>query len=517
MAVLVQTAVGNVVVDLFVEEECAPLCASFLKLCGAKYYHGCLFYNVQPGCLAQTGDPEGTGRGGTGADNKLITWDGKSRKHDALGLVSLANMGGSGRRVFGSQFFVTLRGEDLGHLDAGGHAVIGEVAEGLEVLRTLSNLYLDEAGRPWEDVRVRHTHVLDDPLNEAPARVPESPTRDRPPREKVMPRVAYGESSKKPKDNLTDYERQEIENEKKAKSQAQVLEMIGDLPHADVEVPKNELFVCKLNKVTEDHDLEIIFSRFGKIESCDIVRDWKTGDSLNFAFITFEEEDAAVAAYRKMNGALVDDSRIKVDFSQSVAKIWSRYTLQYKGAAARERKLKLARQLQHDSGRRGHYAPAESRRRDDDDDDDDEEQSFRRPGDRGRRQEQYQGDRFIRHFERRCAEESAVCELTDMEKAAFVLLQRPIPSHADLVVQAANIDESNRAAAGDDDEEVIRGEEDTNSLDDSVDDDTLAKARKVGRPSKKFKSASAAKASRNSLITSFFKPKIKLGRRLQPQ
>ena len=50
---------------------------------------------------------------------------------------------------------------------------------------------------------------------------------------------------------------------------------------AQVEVPKNELFIAKLNKATEDADLELIFSRFGRIESCDIVRDWKTGDSLN--------------------------------------------------------------------------------------------------------------------------------------------------------------------------------------------------------------------------------------------
>ena len=65
---------------------------------------------------------------------------------------------------------------------------------------------------------------------------------------------------------------------------------------AQVEVPKNELFIAKLNKATEDADLELIFSRFGRIESCDIVRDWKTGDSLNFAFIAFEEEKSDSAS-----------------------------------------------------------------------------------------------------------------------------------------------------------------------------------------------------------------------------
>lgn len=50
-----------------------------------------------------------------------------------------------------------------------------------------------------------------------------------------------------------------------ARSRAEVLEMIGDLPVADVKPPDNVLFVCKLNPVTESHDLEVIFSSFGKI------------------------------------------------------------------------------------------------------------------------------------------------------------------------------------------------------------------------------------------------------------
>ena len=37
--------------------------------------------------------------------------------------------------------------------------------------------------------------------------------------------------------------------------------------------------------------MEIIFSRFGKIKSCEIVKDWKTGDSLQYGFIEFEISD----------------------------------------------------------------------------------------------------------------------------------------------------------------------------------------------------------------------------------
>jgi peptidyl-prolyl cis-trans isomerase-like 4 len=46
MSVLLETSVGDLVVDLFVDD--APLaCQNFLKLCKIKYFNNCLFYSVQ--------------------------------------------------------------------------------------------------------------------------------------------------------------------------------------------------------------------------------------------------------------------------------------------------------------------------------------------------------------------------------------------------------------------------------------------------------------------------------------
>ena len=69
--------------------------------------------------------------------------------------------------------------------------------------------------------------------------------------------------------------------------------MVGDLPFANVRPPENVLFVCKLNPVTRDEDLELIFSRFGPIMSCQVIRDKKTGDSLQYAFIEFDKREDA--------------------------------------------------------------------------------------------------------------------------------------------------------------------------------------------------------------------------------
>lgn len=126
--------------------------------------------------------------------------------------------------------------------------------------------------------------------------------------------------------------------EREAAAQALTLEMMGDLPFAEVKPPENVLFVCKLNPVTTDEDLELIFSRFGKILSCEVIRDQKTGDSLQYAFIEFEDKKSCEEAYSKMDSVLIDDRRIHVDFSQSVSKlsdVWRSETNSKRKSAAR--------------------------------------------------------------------------------------------------------------------------------------------------------------------------------------
>ncbi|VEL14552.1 unnamed protein product [Protopolystoma xenopodis] len=117
----------------------------------------------------------------------------------------------------------------------------------------------------------------------------------------------------------------EIKEEQEAKAHAQLLTLIGDLPAVDAKPPTNVLFICRLNPITTAEDLEIIFSRFGEILSCEIIRDRRTGASLQYAFIEFERDDDCETAYFKMDNTVIDDRRIHVDFSQSVAREWYQY------------------------------------------------------------------------------------------------------------------------------------------------------------------------------------------------
>jgi cyclophilin family peptidyl-prolyl cis-trans isomerase len=110
------------------------------------------------------------------------------------------------------------------------------------------------------------------------------------------------------------------------RSRTLMLQLLGELPDDDsgVAPPENVLFVCRLNPYTSSDDLSIIFGQFGKVESCEVVKDPKTGHSLQYAFVEFATVDQCQKAYLKMENVLIDDSRIHVDFCQSVAGIWKK-------------------------------------------------------------------------------------------------------------------------------------------------------------------------------------------------
>ena len=69
------------------------------RLCKAKYYNNCLFFNVQNNFIAQTGDPTNSGKGGESLYGLLYGEQARffedeirpSLKHKRRGLVGMAS------------------------------------------------------------------------------------------------------------------------------------------------------------------------------------------------------------------------------------------------------------------------------------------------------------------------------------------------------------------------------------------------------------------------------------------
>ncbi|PQP97461.1 peptidyl-prolyl cis-trans isomerase CYP59 isoform X1 [Prunus yedoensis var. nudiflora] len=337
MSVLIVTSLGEIVVDLHTD-KCPLTCKNFLKLCKIKYYNGCLFHTVQKDFTAQTGDPTGTGSGGDSIYKFLYGDQARffndeihlDLKHSKTGTVSMAS---AGENLNASQFYFTLR-DDLDYLMGSTQycyhlpmhqclgLVFGEIAEGFETLTRINEAYVDERNKPYKNIRIKHTYILDDPFDD-PSQLAElipDASPEGKPKDEVEDNVRLEDDWVPLDEQLGPQELEERLRAKDAHSSAVVLESIGDIPDVEIKPPDNVLFVCKLNPVTEDEDLHTIFSRFGTVQAADIIRDFKTGDSLCYAFIEFETREACEQAYFKMDNALIDDRRIHVDFSQSVAK-----------------------------------------------------------------------------------------------------------------------------------------------------------------------------------------------------
>jgi len=114
---------GRVVIEL--RPDLAPNHVARIKeLTGEGFYDGVVFHRVIPGFMAQTGDPTGTGTGGSKKANLKAEF---SREAHVRGVCSMARSGHPDSA--NSQFFICF--DDAPWLD-GKYTVWGKVVEGME-------------------------------------------------------------------------------------------------------------------------------------------------------------------------------------------------------------------------------------------------------------------------------------------------------------------------------------------------------------------------------------------------
>ena len=119
---IIETSKGNVVVEM--RPDLAPNHVARIKeLARQGFYDGVPFHRVIEGFMAQTGDPTGTGAGGSG--QKLVAEF--NAEHHTRGAVSMARA--QSPDSADSQFFICF--DDATFLDRK-YTVWGRVIEGME-------------------------------------------------------------------------------------------------------------------------------------------------------------------------------------------------------------------------------------------------------------------------------------------------------------------------------------------------------------------------------------------------
>jgi peptidyl-prolyl cis-trans isomerase B (cyclophilin B) len=124
----IKTNRGEIIIDLFADKTPRTV-NNFVFLARDGFYDGVKFHRVIPDFMVQTGDPEGTGRGGPGY--KFADEFHPSLRHSGPGILSMAN---AGPNTNGSQFFITHVKTDW--LDDR-HSVFGKVRSGQDVVDSI--------------------------------------------------------------------------------------------------------------------------------------------------------------------------------------------------------------------------------------------------------------------------------------------------------------------------------------------------------------------------------------------
>ncbi|XP_018023836.1 peptidyl-prolyl cis-trans isomerase-like 3 [Hyalella azteca] len=159
MSVTLHTDVGDLKIELFID-PCPKACHNFLALCASGYYDGCLFHRNIKGFMVQTGDPTGTGKGGSSIwGSKFEDEVRDDLKHNSRGIVSMAS---NGPDTNGSQFFITYSMQP--HLDLK-YTVFGKVIDGFDTLDELEKLPVDaKTYRPTRPTRLNSVTIHANPI-----------------------------------------------------------------------------------------------------------------------------------------------------------------------------------------------------------------------------------------------------------------------------------------------------------------------------------------------------------------
>ena len=130
--VVMELASGKVIIELM--PESAPGHVERVKqLVSEKFYDGIVFHRVIPDFMAQTGDPTGTGTGGSKSPDLKAEFTDTPFVRGTIGAARTDNPDSAN-----SQFFICFNDTGCAHLK-GQYTVWGKVVEGMELIDAIKS------------------------------------------------------------------------------------------------------------------------------------------------------------------------------------------------------------------------------------------------------------------------------------------------------------------------------------------------------------------------------------------
>ena len=152
---VLETTQGKIELEL--REDLAPIAVeNFTKLIKKGYYDGIIFHRIIPQFMIQSGDPDGTGRGGNSIWGESFKDEFNSAaQFDRPGILAMANRGPN---TNGSQFFITT--VETRWLN-GKHTIFGYVKDkkSYAVVKKLENVKTAQGNRPVVEQKIIKAYI----------------------------------------------------------------------------------------------------------------------------------------------------------------------------------------------------------------------------------------------------------------------------------------------------------------------------------------------------------------------
>ena len=163
---------GNTIIITLYPDKAPITCANFEKLVKSGFYDGLTFHRVIDGFMAQGGDPEGTGMGGSKETIKgeFAANGVENPTSHQRGVISMARA--QDPDSASSQFFICYTGNYTSSLD-GFYAAFGNVTEGMEVVDDFTKVPRKqgsdgEMSSPVDPIIMEKVEMIDPDENGAP-------------------------------------------------------------------------------------------------------------------------------------------------------------------------------------------------------------------------------------------------------------------------------------------------------------------------------------------------------------
>jgi cyclophilin family peptidyl-prolyl cis-trans isomerase len=132
-------------IEIKLDPKQAPKASSrFIDLARSGFYNGLTWHRVVKDFVIQSGDPTGTGSGGSG-NPPVVDFTGTN--HYPIGSVAAAKTNSDPKGTFDSQFFI-VTGQKQGADLPNDYARFGKVTSGMDVVTKIENLAVDSSQDP---------------------------------------------------------------------------------------------------------------------------------------------------------------------------------------------------------------------------------------------------------------------------------------------------------------------------------------------------------------------------------